>query len=250
MNEDSTPGAPRLTGETPPVARAPWRMPLPISLAIGFALVVASIGAFVAFVPGCMLKHTLGAGQGAARDAAKFIADMFHLRTEVKHGGSLVVYEASQPVQQYVALEEVIHREKSWNVTGWFFQEKGVDTEHRVLAKYGFDWEKGTVSVREEPLTGKLVVTYPEPELLSVEVLKEDWARRDSLFNKVTDQDIKDAQEMLRVTARSELSRDESRLAKARQIFEQRVREALKMRGQEVDRFEPSVPKLTEVPAK
>ena len=226
------------------VARPRRLIPLPIALALAIAIVVVSIGGCIAIVPGCLLHNSLKAGGGALSGAAKALAENFHLRTEVVHGGTVQVYESSRPVREYAVLEEIVHREKSWNVTGWFFQQKGVDTQQRVRAKYGFDLEKGTMRLQEDAATGKITVIYPEPELLSVEVLDEDWARHDSLFNKVTDEDIKGAQDMLRSSGREELARDTSRLAKAREVFEGRVREAMKARGLEVDKFETVAPGL------
>lgn len=227
---------PRPTGGEPVPPRR--RLPLSLVLLVAFVVVVTSIGGFIAIVPGCALTNMWRAGKGVLEDAGKLLTQTFHMRTEVRVGNTVQVYESSREVKEYVVLEEVMHREKSWNVTGWFYQQRGVDTEHRVRAKYGFDLQKGTIQLVENPVTGALTVRYPEPELLSVEVLAEDWQRREGWFNKVTDEEVKAAQEILRTSARRELSADETRLAKARAVFEERCRESLRQRGIEVDKFE------------
>lgn len=226
------------------------RIPLPIVLAVAFGIVVASIGGCVALVPGCMIDRMGKAGGGLISGAGKALSQAFHLRTEVIHGSSVQTYESSREVREYVVLEEIVHRKKPWNATGWFWQQKGVDTEHRVRAKYGFDLDRGKIQLEENPVTGAIIVRYPEPELLSVEVLEEDWQRRDNFFNKLTDQDIKEAQEMLRTSGREELEVDQTRLAKARQIFEERMMATLLQQGIQNATFETIAPTASQLELK
>jgi len=163
-----------------------------------------------------------------ARRIADGVARRLQFRPEVRIGRETVL-QAQTPILQLATVRREFTHEYEWEHQ-WLGSTKRLRLRGTFAAKAGFDLARD-FHLELDPRDSRVVLVWPEPEVLGVEMLSYEAEEAEGFWNKLSAEERAAAVNTLLESARESASQQGNLTAEARRLLEEGMRAAVTESG-------------------
>jgi hypothetical protein len=207
------------------------RVPRAVSAAfvlIVLTLCLAWLMRSCARMPGEAARATAEPAVELARRIADGVARRLRFHPEVRVGRETVL-QAQMPALELATVRREFTHEYEWEHQ-WLGSTKRLRLRGTFAAKAGFDLHEDFY-LELDPRDSRVVLVWPEPRLLAVEMLSYDAEETEGFWNKLSAEERTGAVNALLASARESASRHGNLMAEAQRMLEQQVGAAVTESG-------------------
>lgn len=206
------------------VPRAIWAAFLLIVL----TLCVAWLMRECARLPGEAARATAEPAVDLARRIADGVARRLQFRPEVRVGRETVL-QAQTPILELATVRREFTHEYEWEQQ-WLGSTKRLRLRGTFTAKAGFDLD-GDFYLEVDPRDSRVVLVWPEPQVLGVEMLSYEAEETEGFWNKLSAEERTTAVNALLASARESAAQHDNLPAEARRSLEEQMDAAVEESG-------------------
>lgn len=163
-----------------------------------------------------------------ARRIADGVARRLQFRPEVRIGRETVL-QAQTPILELATVRREFAHQYEWEHQ-WLGSTKRLQLRGTFAAKAGFDLARDFY-LELDPRDSRVVLVWPEPEVLGVEMLSYEAEETEGFWNKLSAEERTAAVNALLESARESASRHGDLATEAQRLLERQVGEAVAESG-------------------
>jgi hypothetical protein len=163
-----------------------------------------------------------------ARRIADGVARRLQFRPEVRIGRETVL-QAQTPILELATVRREFAHQYEWEHQ-WLGSTKRLQLRGTFAAKAGFDLARGFY-LELDPRDSRVVLVWPGPEVLGVEMLSYEAEETEGFWNKLSAEERAAAVNALLESARESASRHGDLTTEAQRLLERQVGEAVAESG-------------------